>query len=74
MPADRFPRGVPSRKSRRSGTLVLSVQMTAGKRIVGFAVFPDENTAQAHSSAAGYGGRCLFPAVICALRTSRPSL
>ena len=40
-------RGVPSRKSRRSGTLVLSVQMTAGKRIVGFAVFSDENTAQA---------------------------
>ena len=74
MPADRLPVVSTLRKIPTLRSLVLSVQMTAGKSTVGFAVFSDENTAQAHSSAAGYGGRCLFPAVICALRTSRPSL
>lgn len=73
MPADRFPVLSPP-ENPDARVRLLSVQMTAGKRIVGFAVFFDENTTQTHSSAAGCGGRCLFPAVICALRTSRPSL
>ena len=74
MPAERLPVMSSLHKIPTLRSLVLSVQMAAGKSTVGFAVFSDENTAQAHSSAAGYGGRCLFRAVICALRTSRPSL
>ena len=52
MPADRLPVVSTLRKIPTLRSLVLSVQMTAGKSTVGFAVFSDENTAQAHSSAA----------------------